>query len=94
MFWNPCYFELRESAQPHFDRLADAHIFHDTPESAAQHVHQIWDDVAGWWRQADVQEARRAFCERYARMPDRPLWTLKEALLTTPIGAAVEEAVS
>jgi putative transferase (TIGR04331 family) len=94
LFWNPRYFELRDSAQPHFDRLADVRIFHATPESAARHVNGIWDDVAGWWHQPAVQETRRAFCERYARMPDSPLRVLKEALLTTPVGAAVEEPAS
>ena len=46
-------------------------IFHDIPESAAQHVRRAWDDVAGWWNQLAVQEARRTLCAicAHARQP-------------------------
>lgn len=76
MFWNPRHWELRPQAQPHFDRLRDVGLLHDTPESAAGKVAAIWDDVPTWWAQPDVQEARRAVCDTYARTsPDwRPLW--------------------
>jgi len=94
MFWNPWYFELRPSAQPYFDLLAQARIYHETPELAAQHVTAIWNDVAGWWNEPVVQRARRAFCEQYARMPANPLRVLKDALLTAPARADVQEAVS
>ena len=43
MFWNPWYFELRSSAQPYFDLLSAARIFHDTPEGAARHVAEVWE---------------------------------------------------
>jgi putative transferase (TIGR04331 family) len=87
IFWNPWYFELRPDAQPYFDLLARARIYHETPESAAQHVTQIWHDVAEWWNQTAVQQARRTFCEQYARMPKNPLGVLKKALLTVPVGS-------
>ena len=86
IFWDPWYFELRPSAQPYFDLLAKVGVFHETPESAARHVATIWDDVAGWWNQPAVQEARRVFCQQYARMPAKPIRVLKHALLTTPVG--------
>lgn len=90
MFWNPRYFELRPTAQPYFDLLAQARIFHETPESAARHVTDIWHDVAEWWNQPAVQHARRTFCEQYACMPKNPIRVLKEALLTAPIRGASE----
>lgn len=80
VFWNPTYFELCPDAQPYFDRLKEAGIYHETPESAATHVKQVWNDVAGWWNQAAVQEVRQSFCERYSRMPLRPLHEIKEHL--------------
>ena len=80
VFWNPSYFELRTEAQPYFDRLKEAGIYHETPESAAIHVNKVWDDVAGWWNQQAVQEARHSFCERYACMPLKPLHVIKEHL--------------
>lgn len=85
MFWNPWYFELRSDAQPFFDLLATAHVFHDTPESAAHHVNEVWDDVSQWWNETTVQQARRTFCEKYARMPQDPLRVLRDALLTAPV---------
>ena len=45
---------------------------HFSPESAAQKVNEIWDDVDGWWGQDDVQDARLKFIERYARIEPRP----------------------
>ena len=91
LFWNPEYYELRPTAEPYFDLLAKAGIFHDTSESAAQHAGKIWDDVAGWWQQPAVQNARRTFCEQYARMPEHPIRVLKEALLTVPHATVAAE---
>ena len=82
VFWSQRHFELRESAQPYFKKLKDVGIFHDTPQSAAAHIQAIWDDVAQWWQQPKVQEARRQFCEQYACMPSNPLKVLKQALLS------------
>ena len=48
MFWNPKHWELRDDAVPYFKRLKDVGIFHETPESAAAKVVEVWDDVAGW----------------------------------------------
>src|SRR3989338_2309075 len=82
MFWNPKYSELRPNAQSYFDRLQQAGIFHDTPESAAAKVTEIWDDVPGWWQQKAVMEARQFFCNRFACTVVNPIQTLKEALTT------------
>jgi putative transferase (TIGR04331 family) len=89
MFWNPWYFELRPSARPYFELLAKVQVYHEAPESAARHITQIWPDVAEWWNQPAVQQARRTFCEEYARMPRRPLDVLKKALLTVPVTSSL-----
>lgn len=82
-FWNPTHWPLRSSANPYFDRLKQAGIFHETPESVSAKVNEIWDDVDGWWKQDDVQAARRVFCDRFARVPREPIRELKTALATT-----------
>ena len=82
MFWNPEHWELQPSAQPSFDRLKAVGIFHETPESAAAKVAEVWDDVPGWWNQPEVQEAREYFCHRFARTVENPIQVLKEALST------------
>lgn len=92
IFWNPSHFELRPSAEPYFEMLAKARIYHETPESAAQHVTNIWNDVAEWWNEPAVQHARRTFCEQYACMPPNPLRVLRKALLTVPARAGVSES--
>jgi putative transferase (TIGR04331 family) len=73
MFWNPNHWELRDSAQPYFEKLKSVGIFHETPESAARQMAQVWDDVSGWWQSSAVQSVRKEFCDRYAHMPKEPL---------------------
>jgi putative transferase (TIGR04331 family) len=73
MFWNTKHWELRDSALPYFEQLKSVGIFHETPEGAARQMAAIWHDVPGWWQSAEVQTVRQAFCERYARIPEKPL---------------------
>lgn len=73
MFWNTKHWELRDSALPFFEKLKSVGIFHDTPESAARQMAEVWDDVAGWWQSAAVQLVRSEFCERYAHTPEKPI---------------------
>jgi putative transferase (TIGR04331 family) len=80
IFWNQEHWELRASAQPYFDELEKAGIFHKTPEGAARHVAMVWNDVQAWWERSDVQKVRQKFCERYARMPDDLLLRVENAL--------------
>ncbi len=79
-FYDTGSWPLRSSAQPFYDRLKQVGIFHETPESAANQVNKIWDDVQGWWVRDEVQEARRMFCDHFARMPENPISELKKAL--------------
>jgi len=65
MFWNPNHWELRDDAAPYFERLKTVGIFHETPESAAQQMAQVWDDVTTWWHSETVQTVRDNFCYRY-----------------------------
>lgn len=82
VFYNTTNWPLRIKAQPYYDCLKQAGIFHETPESAACKVNEIWDDVQGWWNRDEVQDARRMFCNRFARMPQNPIQELKKALLS------------
>lgn len=67
IFWNPKHWELRSSAQPYFDELRRVEILHDTPESAAAKVNEIYKDPYSWWNQSEVQEAKNQFCHYFAR---------------------------
>lgn len=80
VFWQNGMDALRDSAKPYYQPLVDAGIAHLTPESAAQKVNQVWDEVDGWWSQAEVQNARQLFCNRYGRQIDEPIRFLKNEL--------------
>lgn len=79
-FWQNDLEHLRDNAKPYYQLLVDAGIVHFTTESAAAKANEVWDDVAGWWMQASVQDARKQFCDRYARVSEHPVCELKKIL--------------
>ena len=72
---------INESSKPYFDLLKDANIFFDSPESAANHVNVIWEDVEGWWNSKKVKDAVKIFSETYAYTGTAPLEELRSAIL-------------
>ncbi len=72
LFWDTKRWILRESSLPYYDRLKDVGIFHETPESAAEHLAKIVDAVDKWWLSEAVQDARRAFCVNFSRSAKKP----------------------
>ncbi len=82
IYWNPDHWELRDSAIPYFEDLKRVGIFHETPESAAQHVAAIWDDVEAWWISSEVEEVLGRFKERYCCMDNNMLDRLEVTLRT------------
>lgn len=67
MFWNLEHWELNSEAKPYFDLLQKAGVFHTTPESAAEQITKIWDDVDSWWLSQPVQDAVKQFSWQYSR---------------------------
>lgn len=65
IYWNTNHWELRDSAIPYFEELKRIGVFHETPESAANHVALVWDDVNTWWNRNDVREVLDSFKENY-----------------------------
>jgi putative transferase (TIGR04331 family) len=80
VFWQNGLDHLRDSAKPYYQLLVDAGIVHFTPESAAAKVNEVWGNVEGWWSKNVVQEARKQFCDRYARVSLNPVHDLKKLL--------------
>ena len=70
LFWNPEHWEIRPSAKPYFDKLRKVGILHDTPESAAKKVNEIYNNPQSWWDQLEVQEAKDEFCNQFAQTSD------------------------
>ena len=67
IFWSPEHFAIIDKAKPDFKELEDAGIYHQTPESAAKHINEIYDDVYLWWDSPKVKEIRDTFIYKYAR---------------------------
>lgn len=81
LFWNPLHWEVKPSANPVFNQLRSAGIFHETPSSAAAHILQIWNDVPGWWHGKKVQDARKAFCDTYASHNPNLIQSIKNVMI-------------
>jgi len=79
-FWNGGLEHVRECAVPFYELLSACGILHDTPESAARKVAEVWNDIGSWWTSDVVQKARTRFCERYARVSPAPATELAALL--------------
>lgn len=79
-FWYGGLNHILPDAKPYYELLRSAGILLDTPEEAAKAVALHWDDIGEWWGSKKVQDARKAFCARYARAERRPVRTLKRLL--------------
>jgi putative transferase (TIGR04331 family) len=66
-------YPFRSKAKSYFEELQKVKILHSSPESAAEHLNATYRDIDRWWGQPDIQEARRNFCNVFARMTDH--WT-------------------
>lgn len=66
LFWDPAVWEVRGEVAPYLEAMRKAGILWDSPESAATHLMQVYEQPAQWWESHAVQEARCAFVERFA----------------------------
>lgn len=79
-FWHGGLAHLLPAAKPYYELLREANILADSPEQAAEFITLHWDNVNEWWESAKVQNARKTFCERYARTEEHPVRTMKRLL--------------
>lgn len=79
-FWHGGLGCLLPEAKPYYELLRDANILADTPEQAAKFITSHWDKLSGWWKSSKVQDARNVFCDRYARIENKPVRTLQQLL--------------
>ncbi len=78
--WDPNYVRLTTMASVVYNELFKAKILHYTPESAAQHIVDIWENVDLWWTSDEVLQARETFCENFARHSKFPALEVAKAL--------------
>ena len=79
-FWYDGLEHISVTARPYYELLRGVGILADTPDQAAKNVVLYWDDIGDWWGDEKVQNARRLFCEQYARVEKQPVRTLKRLL--------------
>lgn len=66
IFWKTEHWELNADAKEYFELLESVGIFHKTPESAANKLNSIWDDIESWWWSDKVQCVVKTFCNKYS----------------------------
>ncbi|MBB54137.1 MAG: hypothetical protein CMF67_07160 [Magnetovibrio sp.] len=66
-FADPKIWPVSKQAVPVFSRFEDMGIIQPSPDAAAAKVAEVWDDIDDWWRRDEVQGARMAFCNQFAR---------------------------
>jgi len=66
--------------KPHYEALRRAGILVESPEQAADFLASRWDNIGEWWQSSDVQQARRSFCQQFARTDKTPISTLNRLL--------------
>ena len=81
-FWHGGLDQLLPSAKPYYELLRNAGILANSPEHAAELVSLHWDNVSEWWGSRKAQNARKSFCEQYARTEKHPVRTMKRFLTT------------
>ena len=86
-FYDRDTYAFRDEAFPLVKELERVGILHASGGGAAAMLKDVRRDVEGWWRNPELQSARVAFCERYARFS--PHWKDEvaralEAEITSP----------
>lgn len=80
-FWENQLDCIRESAKIYYESLHKAKIIHFSPESAAEQINDIWENIESWWESHEVQNARKLFCNNYAKRSNKPVNDLSKYLL-------------
>jgi putative transferase (TIGR04331 family) len=73
MFWDKNFWELNETALPHYQKLQDAKILFYDPKECAQHINEIWNNPLIWWNDPKTQNIVKEFIDNYANVPRNPI---------------------
>jgi putative transferase (TIGR04331 family) len=93
LFWNYNSHELKTEAKPFYEELRAVEILHDTPESAANLINTIYQDVETWWNDKKRQSIRQRFCNQFARTSPNAIeeWTSEFNLLLKAVNVGSEK---
>jgi len=67
VFINPDKYDFTHKAQQVIENLVKQKIVHYSPESAAEHLNEIHENIDEWWNKSDVQKAKEEFVYNFAR---------------------------
>ena len=81
VFWDSNRVHTLTSVQSCLDDLRRVKILHDTPESAAEFINEIYEDPLLWWMSSELQQVKDKFCHLFARTSKNWLKEWKEELL-------------
>ena len=81
IFWNQKHWEINEDVKPYFELLKSVGIFHNTPESAAKKLIDVWGNVDLWWKTKEVQNVRQKFCNQFSMNNQNLIANLKKILV-------------
>ena len=81
IFWDENFWEINDDSKAYFDLLKSVGIFHESPESAANKMIEVWNDIDSWWLNENLQRVREKFCKRFSKTVNSPIKDLKESLL-------------
>lgn len=66
LYKDPELWPMAKEMMPFLELFKKVGIYHESPESAAEKVNQIGQDVGKWWNSAEVQNARIEFIRFHA----------------------------
>ena len=78
VFFRPQHFEMNSDGVNVYEELRQVGVFHDSPESAAQHVNNIWENVSDWWNSQAVQAAVERHNSEFSRRSQSPVKELTD----------------
>lgn len=68
-YWNPSHWPVSPAFQKVLLTMSKAGIWHSSPESAGEHINEIWPFLPAWWQSPKVQAARQEFLKTFALCP-------------------------
>jgi putative transferase (TIGR04331 family) len=78
-YWPSGIGHLLPEAIPHYKKLISAGIISDNPSEL---ISNVWNDVDSWWYSNEIQNAVNEFCNQYSRTIEKPIYTLKDKLIS------------
>jgi putative transferase (TIGR04331 family) len=73
MFWDKNFWEINETALPHYQKLQEAKILFYDPKECADHMNEIWNNPLTWWNDPKTQNVVKNFIDNYANVPRYPI---------------------